>query len=245
MHLWLSMCMIQWKSKRANSEYIMKISGNTLEVLQNFSSINNGITVNVGNEIKTISPMKNIFGKATVEDNFTSEFSVYDLPEFLATISLLGNDAEFEFGDNSVNISGNGASATYNYAESSMIIAPPEKDITMPNPEIVFDISTELLSKLQKASAVLSLPDLVLESNGTVVTLTVRDKKNPTTNNFSEVIMDGDGQTYSMNFKMENIKVVKDEYTVYVSSKGLSHFVAKNKGLEYFIALEPDSVFGS
>ena len=126
-----------------------------------------------------------------------------------------------------------------------MIIAPPEKDITMPNPEIVFDISTELLSKLQKASAVLSLPDLVLESNGTVVTLTVRDKKNPTTNNFSEVIMDGDGQTYSMNFKMENIKVVKDEYTVYVSSKGLSHFVAKNKGLEYFIALEPDSVFGS
>ena len=223
----------------------MKISGNTLEVLQNFSSINNGITVNIGNEIKTISPMKNIFGKATVEDNFTSEFSVYDLPEFLATISLLGSDAEFEFGDNSVNISGNGASATYNYAESSMIIAPPEKDITMPNPEIVFDISTELLSKLQKASAVLSLPDLVLESNGTVVTLTVRDKKNPTTNNFSEVIMDGDGQTYSMNFKMENIKVVKDEYTVYVSSKGLSHFVAKNKGLEYFIALEPDSVFGS
>ena len=223
----------------------MKISGNTLEVLQNFSSINNGITVNIGNEIKTISPMKNIFGKATVEDNVTSEFSVYDLPEFLATISLLGSDAEFEFGDNSVNISGNGASATYNYAESSMIIAPPEKDITMPNPEIVFDISTELLSKLQKASAVLSLPDLVLESNGTVVTLTVRDKKNPTTNNFSEVIMDGDGQTYSMNFKMENIKVVKDEYTVYVSSKGLSHFVAKNKGLEYFIALEPDSVFGS
>ena len=223
----------------------MKISGNTLEVLQNFSNINNGITVNVGNEIKTISPMKNIFGKAIVEDNFTSEFSVYDLPEFLATISLLGNDAEFEFGENSVNISGNGASATYNYAESSMIIAPPEKDITMPNPEIVFDISTELLSKLQKASSVLSLPDLVLESNGTVVTLTVRDKKNPTTNNFSEVIMDGDGQTYSMNFKMENIKVVKDEYTVYVSSKGLSHFVAKNKGLEYFIALEPDSTFGS
>ena len=29
----------------------MKISGNTLEVLQNFSSINNGITVNIGNEI--------------------------------------------------------------------------------------------------------------------------------------------------------------------------------------------------
>ena len=58
----------------------MKISDSTLEVLTNFSSINNGITVQVGNEIKTISPMKNIFGKATIEDNFTSEFSVYVSP---------------------------------------------------------------------------------------------------------------------------------------------------------------------
>ena len=36
----------------------MKISESTLEVLQNFSSINNGITVQEGSEIKTISPMK-------------------------------------------------------------------------------------------------------------------------------------------------------------------------------------------
>lgn len=223
----------------------MKISESTLEVLTNFSSINNGITVQTGNEIKTISPMKNIFGRATLSDNFTSEFSVYDLPEFLATISLLGDDAEFDFGENSVNISGGGASATYNYADASMIISPPEKELTMPNPEVVFELNDNLLSKLKKASAVLSLPDLALESNGTVVTLTVRDKKNPTGNSFSEVIMDGDGQTYTMNFKMENIKVVDDEYTVKVSSKGLSQFVAKNKGLEYFIALEPDSVFGS
>ena len=223
----------------------MKISESTLEVLQNFSSINNGITVQTGNEIKTISPMKNIFGKATISDNFTNEFSVYDLPEFLATVSLLGKDAEFDFGEKSVNISGGGASATYNYADASMIISPPEKELTMPNPEVVFDIDDNLLSKLKKASAVLSLPDLVLESNGTVVTLTVKDKKNPSSNQFSEVIMDGDGQTYAMNFKMENIKIVNDEYTVYVSSKGLSQFVAKTKGLEYFIALEPDSVFGS
>ena len=48
-----------------------------------------------------------------------------------------------------------------------------------------------------------------------------------------------------MNFKMENLKVLDDDYTVYVSSKGISHFVAKNKGVEYFIALEPDSKYGS
>ena len=38
----------------------MKISESTLEVLQNFSSINNGITVPTGNEIKTIYPMEEL-----------------------------------------------------------------------------------------------------------------------------------------------------------------------------------------
>ena len=136
----------------------MKISDSTLEILTNFSSINNGITVQQGSEIKTISPMKNIFGKAIISDNFTNEFSVYDLPEFLATVSLLGKDAEFDFGEKSVNISGDGASATYNYADASMIIAPPEKDITMPNPEVVFDIDDNLLSKIvERSSDILKL----------------------------------------------------------------------------------------
>ena len=71
----------------------MKISESTFEVLQNFSSINNGITVQEGSEIKTISPMKNIFGKATISDNFTSEFSVYvklSLKNFLSFRQLEG-----------------------------------------------------------------------------------------------------------------------------------------------------------
>ena len=49
-----------------------------------------------------------------------------------------------------------------------MIISPPEKEFHIPNPEVVFDLSTDLLAKLQsKCSTITS--DLVLESNGTVV----------------------------------------------------------------------------
>ena len=64
-------------------------------------------------------------------------------------------------------------------------------------------------------------------------------------NEFGEKIADGDGSVYSMNFKIENLKILDDDYTVYVSSKGISHFVSKNKGVEYFIALEPDSKYGA
>ena len=222
----------------------MNLSNDTLEVLDNFADINSGITVKVGQELKTISPMKNIFGTAKVSENFDTEFSIYDLSEFLATLALFKTPTN-DFGASNVVVSEGQNKAKYVYADPSMIITP-EKEITMPNPEIVFELDKDTLSKLQKASSVLSLPDLVLESDGTVVTLIVRDRKlTDSSNEFGEHIMDGDGSVYSMNFKMENLKVLDDDYTVYVSSKGISHFVAKNKGVEYFIALEPDSKYGS
>jgi len=221
----------------------MNLSEETLNLLQNFSSINSGITVRVGNELKTISPMKNIFGKANVEETFDTEFSIYDLSEFLSTVSLFDNPT-FDFSDKQVTLNGGAVKAVYNYADSAMVISP-EKDITMPSPEIVIDLEQATLNKLLKGSAVLSLPDLVLESDGTDVTLTVKDRKNDSSNRFGERVADGDGSTYSMNFKIENLKVLADDYTVYVSSKGISHFVSKNKGVEYFIALEPDSKYGA
>ena len=46
-----------------------------------------------------------------------------------------------------------------------------------------------------------------------------------------------------MNFKIENLKILEGNYEVKVSSKGISHFKNKDIDLEYFIALEPDSVF--
>ena len=42
----------------------MKLSDNTLNLLNNFSTINSGMTVKAGNEISTVSAMKNIFAKA-------------------------------------------------------------------------------------------------------------------------------------------------------------------------------------
>ena len=61
----------------------MKLSENTLSILRNFSDINQNIVFKPGKEIATMSTMKTIMAKATVEDNFEKEFGIYDLPEFL------------------------------------------------------------------------------------------------------------------------------------------------------------------
>lgn len=187
--------------------------------------------------------MKNILAVATVSEEFPKDFAIYNLPEFLGATSLL-EDPDFEFNDASLSIADDSSSLSYFYASEGMVIAP-DKIITMPEAEISFDISTQLLNDLNKAASVLGVNDLILESDGTKVTLTVKDKKNTTSNTFSRVVGEGNGDTYTMYFKIENLKVLEGSYAVSVSSKGISHFNNKDIDLEYFIALEPDSKFNA
>ena len=48
----------------------MKLSNKTLEVLKNFSNINQNILIEEGNVLRTISTMKNILGSATIVESF-------------------------------------------------------------------------------------------------------------------------------------------------------------------------------
>ncbi len=221
----------------------MKISNDTRNVLKNFSTINSGIRVKSGNKLETISNMKNILAVATVNESFPQDFSIYNLPEFLGATSLL-SDPEFEFGDTSLTVADDNSSLAYFYASEGMVTAP-DKMITMPDAEIVINLSSSLLSELQKAASVLGVNDMVLSSDGTVIRLEVTDKKNPTSNTFSRIVGEGNGVSYTMNFKIENLKVLDGNYEVSVSSKGISHFKNKDVDLEYFIALEPDSKYNA
>lgn len=219
----------------------MKISNDTRNILKNFSTINSGIKVKEGNKLETISNMKNILAVATISEDFPKEFSIYNLNEFLGATSLM-EDPEFQFGDASLTIADNNSAMSYFYASDGMVTSP-EKMITMPDVEIKFDISSQLLSDLNKAASVLGVNDLVLESDGTKMTLTVKDKKNATSNTFSRIVGEGNGVKFTFNFKIENLKILDGNYEVFVSSKGISNFKNKDVDLEYFIALEPDSKY--
>jgi len=217
----------------------MNISPETLNILRNFSTINSGLTVKEGNELKTVSAMKNIYARAVVTEDFDKEHSIYDLSEYLGAVSLF-DTPNFEFNAEKVTVSEGTNTVQYYYADPQMVISP-QKDINMPEPEISFDIDEGVLDSLLKASSVLSLPDMVLSSDGTTVILTVKDKKNSTSNVFSKTVAQGNGSTYEMFLRMENVKVIPGDYTVFVSSKGIAQFTNRKQSIEYFIALEPDS----
>ena len=61
----------------------MNLSKQTVDILKNFSTINASIAVDVGNTLQTMSAMKNILVKSTVEETFNTDFAIYDLNQFV------------------------------------------------------------------------------------------------------------------------------------------------------------------
>jgi len=220
----------------------MKLSDQTLSLLKNFSSINQSILFKEGNKLRTISVMKNILAEATVEEDFPKDFGIYDLNQFLNGLSL-HNNPDLDFSNDGYAVIREGKSRSkYFFADPTVIVTPPDKNISLPSEDVCFEVSTEQLDKLIKAASIYQLPDVSAVGEAGVVKLVVRDKKNDTSNDFSIVVGETDA-TFSFNFKVENIKILPGTYEVVVSQKLLSKFINKNRDLTYFIALEPDSTF--
>ena len=220
----------------------MKLSKSTLDILRNFSSINQSILFKEGNSLRTISVVKNILAEATIEEDLPKDFGIYDLNQFLNGLGLHRN-AELDFkNDSYVLIREGQMRSKYFFSDPNVIVTPPDKKISLPSVEVSFDLDTEQLERMLKGAGVYQLPDMCVVGEAGVVKLQVRDKKNDTSNDFSIIVGETESE-FSFNFKVENIKILPGSYTVSISQKLLSEFRCKDRDLKYFIALEPDSTF--
>lgn len=241
--------MIQYTlSIKLNYEGIkMKLSDNTLAVLKNFGNINSGIYLKQGKTLKTVSSHKNILATAEIADEIPSDFGIYDLNEFLSVVSLHKDDLSLEFDSKNVVISGlkGRSKIKYRACEPTMIVTPPEKNITMPDAEISFELSAEDFRWIMDAANVLGSPQISVESDGESVSLNTVDTANDSAHTESlKLDVQGTGSKFKMIFKTENIsKILAGAYVVRISSKGISHFSNKKFALEYWITTEVGSTF--
>ena len=218
----------------------MKLSTETISVLKNFSTINANLMVKAGSSLSTMSAMKNIVAKADVSEELPSDFAIYDLNEFLSALSLFGKP-DLEFNNDFVIITEEGTSKSLKYWFSDpSVVTTPSKEISMPSTELTFNLSSDTLNEITKAAAVIGVPDMALSGGKLMVT----DKKNSTANAFETSLDVGDvAAEYKFWFKVENLKVMPGTYDVEVSSKKISHFTNTKLGVQYWIALEPESSF--
>lgn len=221
----------------------MKLSSETISLLKNFSTINQSILIKEGNQLRTISVMKNIYAVAEVKEQFPREIAIYDLNAFLNALSLHSSpDIDFS-NEKYLSWKEANSSGTWFYADPAVIVSPPEKEITLPSKDVCFVYSSSVHEKLMKAASVYQVSDLSCVGVDGKIVMKVRDKKNDSSNSFMEVVGETDDE-FCFNFKVENMKLLSGSYDVIISSKLLAQFTRISGGkLTYFIALEPDSTY--
>lgn len=217
----------------------MKINNKTLNILKNFATINPSIIVKPGNILKTISSSKTILARAVVPDTFEYPFAIYNLSQFIGCISMF-TDPDLDFNESSVTISDAKNEFVYYYADSSIILTAPEKDITIPTVDAEFKISATDIPSVTKALSILELTEIAFVGDGNNIMIQAADTKNLSSNKYS-VKVGATDKVFKAIFKPENLKMVSDDYIVTLSSKGISKFVGAE--VTYYVAIEATSTF--
>jgi hypothetical protein len=221
-------------------ENMMKLSDQTVEVLQNFSSINQSLLFKKGSKLRTVSPQKTVLAEVEVGDVFAQDFGIYDLGQFLSALSLI-EDPDLDLGDNGMTIGdGNGTALAYRYADPSMIVTPPEKALTLPDVNATFTLSDENLKSVLQAARVLGVPEIIVKGEDGKITISAGDSKNSSMNSFSKAVGSTD-EEFEHVFKVDNMKMMVLEYNVEISSKGISKFSTADGRVTYYVATESRS----
>ena len=224
----------------------MELSENTLSVLKNFSGINQNILIRSGNTIKTISEARNVLATAVADESFPQDFGVYDLNEFIGVLGLV-DTPNLQFEDEYVRISdSSGRSKVKYFFSAEETLTSPQKDITMPEADVSFTLDNDTLNKLKRAASTLGHSEVSISGKDGVLSLSVVDSQNMTSNAFS-IDVDGtypEDAVFNFILSINNLKMLPGDYEVQISSKLISQFSRKDSNLKYWIALEKSSTFG-
>jgi len=219
----------------------MKISDRALTVLKNFSSINQSIIIEPGNAIVTMSPQKTIMAKAVVDDTFDRTMCIYDLSQFLQVLSLF-KQPELELETESVLIHDAQKKSRYFYADESLLLHPPTKELKVKD-DISFFLPYQAISSILKATNILSVPEIAFVGEGGKLYIRSVDTKNASSNSLSHELGDTEAGEFTVIFKPEYLaKLFDADYDVVISSSKIAKFEAKNI-VTYWIAVESNSTF--
>lgn len=217
----------------------MKLAPETLTILKNFASINNGLLIKKGSTLSTINRQECVVGRATVPDVFPREFAIFDLGRFLSVLSMFEGAPELDFEESHITISQGQTVLKYVYADPNLVSKAPNS-MKMPSADITFKLSSATLAQVMKAVSVMGLPDISIVGDGKELSIEAVDLKNSTSDKFNIFLGDTESK-FHFDFKPENFLMLADEYDVAISSKGLAEF--KGARATYWIGLEQTSEF--
>lgn len=223
----------------------MELSNFTMTLLKNYSGINPNLVIREGNSIMTVSEAKNVLAQATIPETFNKQVGIYDLSEFLSVLNLF-ETSNIKLEEKFMTISDTSGRSKIKYFMSDAdILTSPTKPIIMPDPEVSFHLDQDTLARIKKAASALGHDQLSITPGDGVITLSVVNIDNATSNTYSIDVAGESTGDYNFILNIKNLQMIPGNYNVAISSKLISQFTLdqENTDLKYWVALEKTSTY--
>lgn len=218
----------------------MKFSDRTLTILKSFATINKSIIMKPGKVLKTVTPEKTLIAIASIEDEIPSEAVIYDLSRFLSIMSL-HQDPDVQFNDKFFTISeGSKKKTKYVYADQSMVISPPERELQIPSEDVKVSVEWNDMQSVLKAAGVLQFEEIAFVGEDGKCFLRAIDSKNPSADAFGVEIGTTE-DSFTIIIKTDNLKLLPQDYEVTLCAKGISYF--KGDDVSYYVGIDSKSKY--
>lgn len=224
----------------------MKITNQTIKILENYSTINNTIFIGASKEgaestlVQIGDPKRNVAAQAIVSDIFANDVCIADLKKFLNAYNSF-SDPDVSFNPDHIKIAQGSMSVEITYGDP--LAAQIFKNKLVPPAGIAsFTLKQADLKQILNLSNILDLPELKIYSEGGKLYLQIFKKANESSNNTVLEMGEGiipDGQVFYL--QREKLKMIEGDYQVEIivtPSLKTSYFKSlSHDSLEYIIAL--------
>lgn len=227
----------------------IKISPDTITILENFASINKGVFLRPGNELRTISSGMTTAAVAKIKEDLPHEVPIHDIMNFLNALKLF-NDPTIELFENerhmTITEDDGKASVMFLYSAAELVKRPKDGRPRIQGTTINFSLTETQNANLVKATSVFKKPEWAVISDGKNIKVTTFNSKEPHSSNYSiQVDGEANGVKCNMVFSFENIRLLTGNYNVVVTESMAqftnSDVAALGGELEYWIGIEATS----
>lgn len=220
----------------------ISLSKETLEILDIASKINNSIGIDAGSSIKTLSVDGAVAMIAGVKEEFPENMVIYDLSQFLSILKQpTFQDATLNFSeDNKVVIKAGKAKVNFWYAAADFVkSASKVKDINIDPVDLEFVLTAETLDAITRGASLLGHKLFLVRVSDNVLYLAASTDID--TSNILEIDLGTiECADISFKFSLSNIKLIRGDYKVQISSSGIAKFAHVEGKSITFIGVEAD-----
>ena len=215
----------------------MKLSDTTLEVIKNFSSINQSILFKPGKKLSTISANRTVLAIANLDQEIDNEFGIYELGKFLGVLNLL-KDPSIDSSTQVLKIRAENKTIRYTCADPRTFRVPPEGEYELGNIFVQFTLEPDVFSSVLKAISILGHSQFgILGENGKLM-LQALNTDNPSGDIYSVEIGETD-KDFLATISRDCLRMLPGRYEVKINADGMSAFISDR--VTYYIPLQDSS----